>query len=295
MSAMLMVQAMKAKVGNTASKMVLVKLAECANDDTHQCWPSMQHIADHCEMGKSTVKKHIKALAELGFISVTTRNDGNSSNLYTLTLDKGQNIERTVHSRTVDDGQTGSGDDPVTSEPGHEMTPTGSGDDPLTGSGGDPRTCNSFEPVIEPKTLCAKQSAEQRFAEWYENYPNKKSRARALKAFTKLNPDDLLLQRMIHALKSQIENRERAKTAGVWAPDWKHPETWLNGQCWEDDLIEIPDPHTGGNHDKASIRIHGQRLSTVDRQHAIVRQRHAQREGERGGGRFSDAVVASYE
>jgi len=65
MSMELMVKAMKLKVGNPLRKLVLLKLADNANDQG-ECWPSYQHIADQCEIGRSTVKGHVRALEEMG-------------------------------------------------------------------------------------------------------------------------------------------------------------------------------------------------------------------------------------
>ncbi|WP_409365500.1 helix-turn-helix domain-containing protein [Klebsiella pneumoniae] len=42
---------MNCKVGNPARKLVLLKLADNANDDGI-CFPSYQYIADKCEMSK---------------------------------------------------------------------------------------------------------------------------------------------------------------------------------------------------------------------------------------------------
>ncbi|QYJ79410.1 helix-turn-helix domain-containing protein [Shewanella acanthi] len=87
MSMELMVKAMKAKVGNPLRKLVLIKLADNAND-SGECWPSYQYIADQCEIGKSTVRKHITDLAKAGFLSIESRKGpkGNLTNVYTLTL-----------------------------------------------------------------------------------------------------------------------------------------------------------------------------------------------------------------
>jgi len=49
MSMLLTAQAMKLKVGNPTRKLVLLKLADNANDKG-ECFPSYQHIADHCEV-----------------------------------------------------------------------------------------------------------------------------------------------------------------------------------------------------------------------------------------------------
>lgn len=86
----LMATAMKIKVGNPLRKLVLIKMADNANDDG-ECWPSYQHIADHCECSKSAVKAHITALITMGLLSKENRlgsnnGKGNTSNIYQLTL-----------------------------------------------------------------------------------------------------------------------------------------------------------------------------------------------------------------
>ncbi|QYX66649.1 helix-turn-helix domain-containing protein [Shewanella putrefaciens] len=87
MSMELMVKAMKAKVGNPLRKLVLIKLADNANDNG-ECWPSHQHIADQCEIGHSTVRKHIAALVDMGFVTVKYRKGpkGNLTNIYTISI-----------------------------------------------------------------------------------------------------------------------------------------------------------------------------------------------------------------
>ncbi|WP_259388443.1 helix-turn-helix domain-containing protein, partial [Salmonella enterica] len=116
MSMNLMAKAMNIKVGNPLRKLVLIKLADNANDNG-ECWPSYQHIADQCEVSRSTVKSHIRALEDMGLLKREFRRKGelNQSNVFYLTLDNAQQI------------------------------PPESG-----GAGADPRTYHSFEPVKEP-------------------------------------------------------------------------------------------------------------------------------------------------
>lgn len=96
MSMRLMAQAMSIKVGNPLRKLVLIKLADNANDDG-LCYPSYQYIADVCEISKASARNHIDALIEMGFVSKKARKnkDGSSSNLYTLHLDKGMPTDST--------------------------------------------------------------------------------------------------------------------------------------------------------------------------------------------------------
>lgn len=124
MSMNLMAKAMSIKVGNPLRKLVLIKLADNANDEG-ECWPSYQHIADQCEVSRSTVKIHIRALEDMGLLKREFRRKGelNQSNVFYLTLDNAQQIPP---------------------ESG------GAGADLGGGAGADPRTYHSFEPVKEP-------------------------------------------------------------------------------------------------------------------------------------------------
>ncbi|WP_277592958.1 helix-turn-helix domain-containing protein [Pseudomonas chlororaphis] len=130
MSMNLMVKAMETKVGNPLRKLVLIKLADNASD-IGECWPSYQHIADQCEIDRSTVRKHIKQLEAQGLLRIENRDGpkGNSTNLYFLTL-----------------GGVGQKSTPVGPES------TGVGPRPTGGVGPEStRTSHSYEPVIEPK------------------------------------------------------------------------------------------------------------------------------------------------
>ncbi|HGS6875034.1 TPA: helix-turn-helix domain-containing protein [Klebsiella quasipneumoniae subsp. quasipneumoniae] len=91
MSMTLMAKAMAIKTGNPIRKLVLIKLADNAND-YGECWPSYKHIADHCECSKSAVRDHIDALISMGLLVKENRpgvknGKGNASNLYCMKLD----------------------------------------------------------------------------------------------------------------------------------------------------------------------------------------------------------------
>ncbi|CWX23075.1 Uncharacterised protein [Haemophilus influenzae] len=81
---------MNCKVGNPARKLVLLKLADNANDDGI-CFPSYQYIADKCEMSKRSAISHIDDLIKMGLVTKKARKnkDGSSANLYLLHLEQG--------------------------------------------------------------------------------------------------------------------------------------------------------------------------------------------------------------
>jgi DNA-binding transcriptional regulator YhcF (GntR family) len=85
MSLTAMVWALKQKVGNPAAKLVLLKIADNAND-RGLAWPSISTIAEICEIDKTTVRRHLKRLEELNLVGVIHRRaeEINLSNHYQL-------------------------------------------------------------------------------------------------------------------------------------------------------------------------------------------------------------------
>lgn len=128
MSMNLMVKAMNAKVGNPLRKLVLIKLADNAND-LGECWPSYQHIADQCEISRRSVIIHVNKLEEMGFLKKKYRKGAekpNSSNIFTLNFDG---------------AYSSPSESPAPHSESHALPHSES---PA------PRTSHSFEPVNEP-------------------------------------------------------------------------------------------------------------------------------------------------
>lgn len=83
------------------------------------------------------------------------------------------------------------------------------------------------------------------FEKWWAVYPRKVSKGAARKAWEKLtkgmDEDEL---KAFHwtteqAILAQRKAADKAKESGDFVPDWKHPATWLNAECWLDDLGDI--------------------------------------------------------
>lgn len=135
MSMELMVKAMKTKVGNPLRKLVLLKLADNANDQG-ECWPSYQYIADQCEISKRTAMSHIDKLIESGYLAKTIRKGpkGNSSNVYVLNFD----------AKPVNNGGENA------APPSESVAPPSESPAPGGSANAAPRTSHSLEPVNEP-------------------------------------------------------------------------------------------------------------------------------------------------
>jgi len=73
------------------------------------------------------------------------------------------------------------------------------------------------------------------FLSFYNFYPNKKAPREAWKVWNKI-PKRPPIETILEAIKKQIKWRKNAN--GEFRPEWKHPATWLNKGCWEDEIKE---------------------------------------------------------
>lgn len=84
------------------------------------------------------------------------------------------------------------------------------------------------------KDICASRNIL--FDQFWFAYPLKKSKERSRKNFEKLKVDEKLLQTILDAIELQKQEKEVKRQNGNFVPEWKHPTTWLNGKCWEDEV-----------------------------------------------------------
>ena len=73
--------ALKARVGRSSAKMVLISLADRANEN-HICFPSIKRLEFDTELNRKTVMSSIKHLEEIGLLSV--KKEKGKGNYYTL-------------------------------------------------------------------------------------------------------------------------------------------------------------------------------------------------------------------
>ena len=74
------------------------------------------------------------------------------------------------------------------------------------------------------------------FEEFWNLYPEKKSKQQACEAFQLINPNKALFNSMLHALDLQIKHRNEKQVNGLWVPPWMFPANWLTQRRWEDEL-----------------------------------------------------------
>jgi hypothetical protein len=69
------------------------------------------------------------------------------------------------------------------------------------------------------------------FDDFWSQYPNKKAKADAYKAWSKLKPDEALQASILKAIALQCQGADWLKEGGRFVP---HASTWLNGKRWLD-------------------------------------------------------------
>ncbi|CSQ82933.1 helix-turn-helix domain-containing protein [Shigella sonnei] len=225
MSMNLMAKAMNIKVGNPLRKLILIKLADNANDNG-ECWPSYQHVADQCEVSRSTVKSHIRALEEMGLLKRECRRKGelNQSNVFYLTLDNAQA------------GAALGG-----------------------GAGAAPRTYHSFEPVNEPKNImfehvrteCEKtpdrhEETDKAFEEifWCAGM-RKAGKKNAASAFrTQFREWRKTTRGTASEFATMLAEDIACRNGKQFGFDRLLPSSYLNGQRWNDEKPETIQPQS---------------------------------------------------
>ncbi|EEQ5731881.1 helix-turn-helix domain-containing protein [Escherichia coli] len=254
MSMNLMAKAMNIKVGNPLRKLVLIKLADNANDNG-ECWPSYQHVADQCEVSRSTVKSHIRALEDMGLLKREFRRKGelNQSNVFYLTLDNAQQIQPELGGAGADLGG-GAGAD---LGGGAGADRGGAGADLGGGAGADPRTYHSFEPVNEPKnikfervrTKCEKSSdrheeTDKAFEEifWCAGM-RKAGKKNAASAFrTQFREWRKTTGGTASEFATMLAEDIACRNGKQFGFDRLLPSSYLNGQRWNDEKPETIQP-----------------------------------------------------
>ena len=234
MAVMLMAQAFNVNVGSAGKKLVLLKLADNANDNG-ECWPSYQHIADQCEISKRSAMNYINELIVDGLVQKKLRKGpkGNSTNVYVLNLGG----ERAAPHRA-----NGSPPSESDAPPSEQVAPGGS--EPAA-----PGISHSFESVSEsvsePTTGSAKASpAQKKFSDddfekfwkfcrkyWFGSHGYKHE---ARKEFDKLRPEKDDLHEILKLTRQECEYRRRVEAAEGFCESMKHVCRWIKVRGWED-------------------------------------------------------------
>jgi DNA-binding transcriptional ArsR family regulator len=252
----------------TPEKMVLLVIADHANDDGTNAWPGIATIARKTSISERSVQRHLKALEDANLITITKQGGGNKHtrndrrpNRYDVNLkvlkaitwadpedDHGVTDETPAKSHGVTNERNGVTDETSRGDK-HNATGCQTERNGVTPVSPYPSIETSFiEPSLEPSrenthardmtqdslaVVVAEIVPEDDFAHFWSNYPRKESKRKAEQAWSKLKRADRLAA--LDALSAHVERWRHERTEAKFIP---HPPTWLNQRRWEDQLPE---------------------------------------------------------
>lgn len=74
-------------------RLLLLAIADCADDDGDNAWPSVETLADKATCSERTVQRRIQVLEETGCLTVLRGAGRNGTHRYRVRMDKGASKE----------------------------------------------------------------------------------------------------------------------------------------------------------------------------------------------------------
>lgn len=202
--------------------LLLLALADFANDSGESCYPSIATLAKRMRKSERSVSRGISSLEKAGLLEVVLRGGGRNSSRYRIVvsaLEGRQNVTPDKMSPLS----------PVSGQPCHgcQGTPVTDVTPPPSRVSTDPPLTRQFSSSIEPPSF-----VPTAFDQFWQAYPKKRKKPDAEKAWKQVKADEHLA-----AILESIEAHKRipqwCKDGGEFIP---HPATWLRARGWEDDL-----------------------------------------------------------
>jgi hypothetical protein len=210
--------AVSQNTGNSLRDLILIKLCNRAGKNG-SCYPSFNTIAKDCSCTSRAVRMHVRALEQMGMISIERRCvDGmKTSNLYTFPLVKSDRNEVPNDRNIIPKGR--------------ELDSLGVGNEvPIK------------HPLLNTQlntTPYSPPSGESDFDKFYAAYPKKVGRQAAQKAWDKLNPHQALITRIMQDIVDRVEQGHWCTGKGKqYIPG---PAPYLNQEKWTDEIIPRPE------------------------------------------------------
>jgi hypothetical protein len=92
-----------------------------------------------------------------------------------------------------------------------------------------------------PETETETETETDMFKIFWKEYPIKKSKAKAHDIWRKLKKNGKLpnIDIVLQSIANQKEEKQILSDNGLFVPEWKHPTTWLNQGCWDDEVVKV--------------------------------------------------------
>lgn len=236
--------AIEQRVGDPTLKILLLAICNYTNEND-ECWPSQAVLARDSEVSDRTIRRALKKLVDLGFIETQSRERAGGGNSSLL-------IRILRHADKLSD----------TPADTHMSAPPRT---PVVRTPPDIAVSAPYEPSIEPSiepsmnvdlfagdrssaaTVWPKDFREQ----FWSRYPVKKGKTGAL---AKLDAIRRAGKVPWDAVVAGLDNLDRAIASGRQDVRYvKHPSTWLNQGCWDDEFGLPPGSPPAGSGSRGRV------------------------------------------
>ena len=214
----------------SAEKMVLLVIADHANDDGSDSWPGVKTIARKCSISERSAQRHIRSLEARGIIWIAAQRGGNRNtrhdrrpNRYDINLGalNGVTICRDEVDGVTDETERGDN---------YDITGCQTEQNGVTPVSPYPSLSIHEPSENHPAELVA--DWESTFEQWWKMQPRKVAKDKARKLWQKMTDTERDLA--IEVMPYHVEHWRASKTEAKFIP---HPPTWLNQRRWEDELV----------------------------------------------------------
>lgn len=199
--------------------------------------PTFSALGEESGLARGTLSKHLNQLEDDGWLIRNRPSKARAMHGHQRT---GYEITPPVHLVNQFTSRTGSRDEPI-EEP---QVTASTGDEPVhetNQSGSRAEHSPTYRPTssspTEKKggaggTKTRAKAEHPHFAEWYAVYPKKVKRGEAVRAFPTALAKAGNVQILIDGVKRYLDTRNVRRGFVM------NPATWLNGECWLDDVDE---------------------------------------------------------
>ena len=208
------------EIPDSRRKLILLSLADNADEATRECFPSVSYIARRCGCTRRTVHRHLSILEDEGLITRVhqfTKDGKKRSNIYILAPINHDGL------------LMGQNDTYATKQ--HIKPPEKHHECPIVCDTDDIGVCDTgvtYNHHIEPSL----ESIDRSFERFWETYPRKVSKKKAQQAFKKY-------EHLADKIIADIEIRLKLDAQWQDKTFIPHPTTYLNGERWNDDITPI--------------------------------------------------------
>jgi hypothetical protein len=116
-----------------------------------------------------------------------------------------------------------------------------------------PESLHPSRARAEVKRSLREDNIRALFEKFWTEYPKKKSKGQAEKAWIKnIHSDEQLLEKIFSKIEEAKKSEEWLKEGGKYIP---YPATWLNAKGWEDEYTTVPQNNGNGSASKTKYGV----------------------------------------